>query len=445
MSITLFGVISILILAICFFLPLRYSLRLVIISAIFQASSVFDIGDKGIYLLLIAEGVFILKVLLFTSWKRNLLKINERKKIWVIFWWAFVIIAVLGAFFLPILFEGTYVQAGGASTIKDITPLKFSSKNLIQVVTLLINSITVYLVFKMRELFDKDFIIKSFLYAIGIVLFIGFWEYLYKMNIIPIKFPTEFLYNNDGYKQLFDQNTRFGLKRMNATFLEASYCGAFLAASFWGCISLKNKTSNILAVLLLIAIVCNFSGTGVVTFALGGVVFMMLGNNRKKLVYFGVVFFIVIFIMSQTGLLDIFVEMIVGKMDSTSGNVRSDTNIFSLKLVLDTFGLGVGIGSHRSYSFIINMLALVGVLGTILWGISMWYLFMPIYRRRKVDNTCNFILIYFIVLLIGQCLAIPDLSFSPFWMGLIVAVAIDTKKIDEEQEKQVGERNEIVG
>ena len=62
MHITFFGIVWILILGCSFFIPIKYLGRMLIITGIFQASSVVNIGDKGIYAMIIADAVFIFTI-----------------------------------------------------------------------------------------------------------------------------------------------------------------------------------------------------------------------------------------------------------------------------------------------------------------------------------------------------------------------------------------------
>lgn len=343
---------------------------------------------------------------------------------------------------MPILFKGTLIRTSGMKNLQDMIPLIYTSRNTIQIITLLANSMTLFVFYKNKDKFDEKFMLKSFMIAIGIVLFVGFWEYLSKMGLCPIKFPSELIYNNIGYSQAYNQNTTFGIKRMNSTFTEASVCGAFLSASFWACISLRNKKANIMAVILLVALVCNFSGTGVMAMIAGAMIYILLSDKKKRVIPLIIGCLVLLIILNAIGMLDVFVEMITGKLTSTSGNVRMSANTYSLQLILKTFGLGVGLGSHKSTSLILNLLSVIGIPGTIVFFISMYYLFKPIYKLRTVNSYCNFGLMYFLVMFVAQCLSIPDLTFTPLWMCLYYNCCLNVNKISKSIESK--DKEEIV-
>lgn len=439
MHITVFGIVWILILGCSFFIPIKYLGRMLIITGIFQASSVINIGDKGIYAMIIADAVFIFRSAFSTRFKRG-----EKYGNWIKLWCVFAVVAILGAIFLPILFKGTLVRTSGMKNLQDMIPLTYTSRNTIQIITLLANSITLIVFYKNKDKFDAKFMLDSFIIAIGIVLFIGFWEYLSKIGLCPIKFPSELIYNNIGYSQAYNQNTSFGIKRMNSTFTEASVCGAFLSASFWACISLKSKKANIMAIILLIALVCNFSGTGVMSMLAGAAIYILLSDNKKRVIPLIIGCLILLIILNAIGMLDQFVEMITGKLTSTSGNIRMSANTYSLELILKTFGLGVGLGSHKSSSLIINLLSVIGIPGTILFLMSMYYLFKPIYKLRTMNSYCNFGIMFFLIMFVAQCLSIPDLTFTPLWMCLYYNCCLNINKISQDVEEKNKKQEEIV-
>lgn len=58
--------------------------------------------------------------------------------------------------------------------------------------------------------------------------------------------------------------------------------------------------------------------------------------------------------------------MVFDKFDSQSGVERSHFNVLSLRSLLDTYGLGVGLGSSRTSSWPVAVLAQLGVAGAVL-------------------------------------------------------------------------------
>jgi len=70
------------------------------------------------------------------------------------------------------------------------------------------------------------------------------------------------------------------------------------------------------------------------------------------------------------GLLD---TMVFNKLSTDSGIERSMWNQQALQSFFDTFGFGVGNGSVRASSFVVAMLASLGFIGTIMYGMFLFY------------------------------------------------------------------------
>jgi hypothetical protein len=65
----------------------------------------------------------------------------------------------------------------------------------------------------------------------------------------------------------------------------------------------------------------------------------------------------------------LFDAMILDKSSSDSGQERAYWNAQSLQSVLDTVGLGIGLGSSRASSWIIAVISQLGIVGSVLIGI----------------------------------------------------------------------------
>lgn len=66
-----------------------------------------------------------------------------------------------------------------------------------------------------------------------------------------------------------------------------------------------------------------------------------------------------------TGLFD---ATVANKMTSQSGVERTRWNAYALQSFIDTFGIGSGVGSVRASSFLVALVANVGIVGTLLYG-----------------------------------------------------------------------------
>lgn len=112
-----------------------------------------------------------------------------------------------------------------------------------------------------------------------------------------------------------------------------------------------------------------------------------------------------------------FVESTVNeKLSSSSYEVRSGADARSYELFLDTFGMGVGLGSGRASSFLPTLLSTTGLIGTLLLAAT---IAMLIHRGATV-RAYRPVVWALVTLLVTKVVAGPDLSDSGgiFWMSL---------------------------
>ncbi|WP_432495902.1 hypothetical protein [Kineococcus gypseus] len=104
------------------------------------------------------------------------------------------------------------------------------------------------------------------------------------------------------------------------------------------------------------------------------------------------------------------------KVDSASYTERSGADDYSFGLVVDTFGLGVGVGSNRASSFAASLLSTVGVLGTALLVAAVWVLVRETAHVRAVRPVTWAL----VALLLTKVVSGPDLADTNgiLWMGL---------------------------
>ncbi len=65
---------------------------------------------------------------------------------------------------------------------------------------------------------------------------------------------------------------------------------------------------------------------------------------------------------------DLIQTMVFDKHNSSSAEERSYWNYMSLQAFLETYGLGIGMGSSRSSSWLVSVISQLGVFGTVLFG-----------------------------------------------------------------------------
>jgi hypothetical protein len=125
-------------------------------------------------------------------------------------------------------------------------------------------------------------------------------------------------------------------------------------------------------------------------------------------------------------------ELIFSKSNTASGIERTAYNSYAFQNFLDTFGLGVGLGTVRTSSFGVALLANVGILGTILYLFFALTAFVqrrgvrgsfPSDVRRAARNAC-------LGLMIGDMLGAPGIEQGLlFYVLAAVACAVPEQSL----------------
>lgn len=181
-----------------------------------------------------------------------------------------------------------------------------------------------------------------------------------------------------------------GLVRISGTFPETSAFSAFTLPLFVFCLNLwltgyRSKISGWLAIASGTLLLMSTSGTAYV--GLGGYMFLQLFSRpgqvsegagaRKRRMWIvsacagllGVLYVLLFFPVIATTLTDFVNLTILGKADSSSGVERMSWNTQGVTNFLDTYGIGVGLGSIRTSSFLVVVLANLGVVGVVCYGL----------------------------------------------------------------------------
>ena len=209
----------------------------------------------------------------------------------------------------------------------------------------------------------------------------------------------DFVRNGD-YGQLFSHKL-MGIKRVTGTFPEASsFAGAsamLFAFNFrlWRG-GLFPRITGWVSLLTFVAILFSFSSTGYgalmvyLSLAYAGVISGLERQSsadpqarvhRSIFVSLlpGVAFAGAIIIALKPDLLDpvfaIFDNSITSKLQSSSGVERGAWNAGGIEAFLKTYGLGAGTGAVRTSSFVVAILANMGIVGAVLFGLFFFKLF----------------------------------------------------------------------
>lgn len=416
---TLFGIIWIFLCVFCLLKQQSTWLFLLLFSCIFQATAVINLDEKGISPLVVTELFFLLK---YSRYLLSKFSINLQ----LCCFFGAITYCTIMVFVSIYLFSGieVFVPYLGIDNqaIYGGQPLSFSFSNLTQICYLLLHFLTLLTLYNIKNSLSLCKVYLAVNFCILFVCLFGYFEFILK-SIGLYSFINDFIYNNEGYAQL-SLSTVFEVYRLNSTFLEASYVGAFLASSFWLSFYQRNL---MLSVLCFIAIVLNLSGTGILSLCFGGILYIFMSKNKfYNFLFLAICLSIVLIVLYYSPYFNLIEQMITLKLSSESGISRMKGLIVGWNAYLDTYMLGVGIGSHRGGSFLFDILANLGLLGS-----SLFFLFIYFSIRQFVQYSLNSfslgMILFSITLLFAQIVAIPDLSFSIFWFWVFISVIISTK------------------
>ena len=364
------------------------------------------------------------------------LKISGRQEVLIIS--IFVIYSIITAFTLPFVFEGmlVYVPRNGI-TLHANGLLRFSISNIGEAIYLLLNALLFIGVFNIKIFRADKKVIKVFL-LIGIVaLFFSLYQKI--SQSFGIYFPYQWVNSNAFYYQGYNQTVASGLARGSGTFTEPSYNGNFLGMYFvYYLVSVYyrlNVKRMVMALLYLYATLIATSSLGYIEIIFGiAIIFMLfifnLGGRIKISKIYVVTLFTIIFSLVAIYFSHLLYLEVFDKLSSVSAIERANSNFSALMILANTYGFGVGLGSNRPSSFAFYLLSNVGIIGTFIFACFIFFILNNLISNYKViDYEGKSLLFAFLALLVGKIAGAPDLSFTSFWVVLII-VAVVNKSVD---------------
>ena len=399
MNITIFGIFFIITL-LCIFISnnAKMTLGILVFSMCVQSAAVVMIGGAAVGPQLFASTMLFVWVLLNSKSVLSgkiVIKTKER-------YWRLSTVSIW-LFFGYIAFT-TYQS--------DSTEID-NNRNLyvIQLLIYIICYLSVPYVTKRLDKKDVDKIIEG---VIIIVAVIGIIQFLTTSDILPRNFLLEtFVYNNS------EENLAYNLyyPRVFSVFLEPSYCAPFLVGGFFYLISREtwNRKSLVLAIILVVEIILTFSATAYGATLITGIVYILVSKNKKSLKFLIPLAVPMLLLLFITGTMqNILSNVIFNKMGTSSAYTRNGWDMQAWDMFLKNPLFGMGYKMVRGSQLYISILGQLGIVGTILYILSV----LPILLaglRRSVTTPVSMFLIGSIA---AQMIAIPDLDFCVFWLSM---------------------------
>ena len=303
----------------------------------------------------------------------------------------FVAWAVVSALLLPILFSGMPVDLGRAgvdATYFYLVPLHWSFSNVGQAGYLVID-LCVVLCF-LRNAARPGYVeglVRAFTWCGLVVTAVGVYQLLSYRIALP--FPNSFFYSNKVWAQLNGEGIA-GNYRINATFPEASSAGDFFA--MWAVFELIMAERSgrdgarhwWYALAGSFMVVTTTSTTGYLAVGIAWSLFiwkyfvrgLLRGRVAVRALLAAVLSVAAVataFLLGghSASLLD---TVVLNKMQSGSAVHRLASVYDSIGIFVQSFGLGVGLGSDRAMSSAAYILANLGVIGVVLTCYLLWQL-----------------------------------------------------------------------
>lgn len=324
------------------------------------------------------------------------------------FWFTlFTLYSVLTAFFLPRIFAGTtivYSLARNDDMHRILsTPLAPATSNLTQAVYMLGSLCCFAIVAGFGRLGGMTIVARALIAASAACIFFAIADLVtYATNTSDLLS----IIRNANYRMLNDGDIE-GFKRIVGSFPEAGAFGyaALALFTFVLMLSLEGFPARSLGLLtsaLAIALVLCTSTTAYAASAVTALIVFVFCLARilrntatpRHLVYVAVCLFalplLVMTAMLIPGIWESISKLVhatvTTKLESQSGEERMRWNVQALNSFLETSGMGAGVGSIRASSFIVALLANIGIAGTVIFFIFLVSLVRSVLRRNTAPG-----------------------------------------------------------
>jgi hypothetical protein len=463
MTVPLFGLIFIPLALWIFLARGQYLVPLLVLSSIFQAASVLNLNLRG-FPVGIQPYYFVALLVSFCAYRDRAVVLSRLRllapqtKGVLRALLAFCGWAVASAFFFPVIFAGIAIidprsALNGArlagdeglryATLARLTALKWSFTNLGQAAYLILNGVAVAYAAAMgiQEATSRR-VLRSLWAAVFVVCFVSFAQVL--ADLKGWNFPYAFLNSNPVYAQLYNETVN-GFHRANSTFTEPSYAGGFLAAALLGLIAASpySRLRRALEVgVVAIAVVLTTASTGLATAAAGLTILAFSRLRKVRRPPGGRVrprkangsLGILLMALIVTGILlaawswlrQATLEMTVHKLETLSAVERVTAAIYSFIIVARTYGLGLGLGSNRSFDALTYIVSNLGIVGMVLFGLFTTRLVLELRDASRAEPGGRTTMLMWMLLgaLIAQIIGIPDLNWAVTWAVVVASLCV---------------------
>ncbi len=402
---TLFGAIWVAVLAWSFLKKDdEYILFMLLLSGVLQCNNVLVLGGSGI-------GPFVITSIVFTIryFAHNFRKYRFSYRVYTILC-LWVMLAII------------------ISLVANNANLNIYFINIAQIFSYILCFLTVQ---KIGYRIDDAVFRKMIVFIIDFVLVVGIIQYfIFIIGIPRHNFIATLLYNDTISTSVAYYAT--AQMRLFSTFMEPSYCAAFLVGVlFYVCYNYKKIKHPYARICFIVCeIVLTASTTAYVATAICGMIFMLYGRQYKlliKLVPIAVIGLIIIFVSGR------FDSVISNKMESGSAVERTMWNMRALEAFLDSPLYGVGYKNSRASSLFLSIIAEQGLFGLSAF-LSICLYNLKILIKKNSSDIVKPAMWFFLGVLVCQLIACPDFDFCVLWMSMyIIGISIGINSVFREK------------
>jgi hypothetical protein len=425
---------------------------LVMVSTVLQATAVVNVplgsaGGQGVA----AYGVSPYMVMALVAGLVWLWRLGQSRRLllpqhlrWPLgFLLAYLVVAALGAWLLPVWFDGMPVNLlVDMYGIYSLQPLGASISNLVQPLNLLVHVAVLLFLLQAAQRPDGPRGIKAgVLGALVLVVAIGLYEQWAQFNDLPGLTPH--LSNNLGYLQV-PVAEKLLWSRIGLPFTEPSYASTYLAATtvgLWAVVLLGRGWwwAWLAAVLSTLGLLNSLGSTGLAAtgVAMAVLCLWVLGQALRPSTGLGrrlraALLGVLLLLASTWGLqmytqsdikpkVDGFVDSLIFSKAKQQDGARELSNKRALEIVQETYGLGVGMGSNRASSFFASLVSNTGVLGAALFCAMLVSLLWRYVRAPALTDMQIFVAVALPTATLAMGLGIPDLNLPMYWGFIFLA------------------------
>jgi hypothetical protein len=226
-------------------------------------------------------------------------------------------------------------------------------------------AMTILLLFQSYALSSQGTVAKDwypFILGAFLISFIGFYQIA--AHYLGWPYPANWFNNNPSFLQRYE-DTVWGIKRLNATFPEASMYGLASTAALFISLAFRGTWWGVVRFAILISAFLTLSATAFLGVGMFFIWFLVSNFEKTKSPYRKLLF-VLVAIVSAIPLVFGLYNVLKLKIDSESGFERYSSFLSGIDLWLQSPLMGWGLGAGRTTDGLSNVLLNFGLVGAIL-------------------------------------------------------------------------------